>query len=300
VLPNLLVIGAAKAGTTTLSHYLAVHPQIYMAPDELHFFDLDSNWLRGLDWYAEHFSGARDEKIVGEKTPAYTRYPHRPAAAPRAATAVPDARLIYVVRDPVERIRSHVIHEMRHGRERRRFADAALNNPLYVDASRYAMQAHRWLERFPRASLLIVESERLHAQTAATMREIYEFLDVDASFEPPPAHLNNASVALQSSPTSQRLRGHAAVRALTALTPRTLRDSVKDRLRRWEHANALQAEISPELRSALESRLRDDVVDLAELMPAGFTGWGLLPAPPVITLPGPRGSATTDAAGVRQ
>src|SRR4051812_23135116 len=104
LLPNLLVIGAAKAGTTSLWHYLDAHPSVFMAPaKELHFFDLDENWNRGIPWYAEHFAGSESSPVVGEATPGYTRYPHRPHAAARAAATVPDARLIYLVRDPIER-----------------------------------------------------------------------------------------------------------------------------------------------------------------------------------------------------
>jgi hypothetical protein len=285
-LPNLLVIGATKAGTTTLWHYLDQHPQVYMAPDkELHYFDVDANWLRGLSWYEDKFAAAGNEPVIGEATPGYTRYPLRPWAAARAATAVPDAKLIYLVRDPIERIRSHVVHEMRHGREQRPFTEAVLANSMYVDASCYAMQAQRWLGSYPREALLIVESERLHTATEETMRQIYEFLDVDAGFTPAAAHLNNSSTALQSSAWAQQLRQRTGVPALTAMTPRIVRQRVKDHIRRREHANALHADVPSWLRERLTQTLAPDVEDLAQLMPAGFQGWGMLPPAVSVRLP---------------
>src|SRR3954465_8128427 len=122
MLPNLLVIGATKAGTTTLWHYLDVHPEIFMAPDkELHFFDLDENWAKGVDWYAERFAGAQGQAVIGEATPGYTRYPHRPEAAKRAFATVPDAKRFYRAPAPIERIRSHYVQEVGQGRERKPF-----------------------------------------------------------------------------------------------------------------------------------------------------------------------------------
>jgi hypothetical protein len=280
VLPNLLIIGAAKAGTTSLWHYLDGHPEIFMAPDkELHFFDLDDNWARGVEWYAERFAGADGQPVVGEATPGYTRFPHRPYAASRAASVVPNAKLIYIVRDPIDRARSHVVHEIRHGREHQDFDQAVLANPLYVDASRYALQIKQWLEHYPRESLLIVESARMRDTQAETLAQIYAFLGVDPMFQPAPIALNESARALQSSPTSRRLRQKAGLRSVVGLMPRALRAGVKERIRQREHAQALDTQISPELRAELAARLRPDVEELVSYMPAGFTGWGLSPDP---------------------
>ncbi|MFL6240289.1 MAG: sulfotransferase family protein [Actinomycetes bacterium] len=277
MLPNLLVIGAAKAGTTSLWAYLDAHPDVFMAPDkELHFFDLDSNWSRGVDWYAGHFDGSDGYAIVGEATPAYARYPHRPNAAERAAAVVPDARLIYLVRDPVERARSHVVHEMRHGRERLDLAAALSANPMYLDTSRYAMQLRQWLAHYRREAVLVVESERLRSDPETTLRSIYRFLCVEELVLPDTIVVNESAQALRSSPRSQRLRTRSGVRTLAAVTPRTLRAGLKDRIRKREHARALGAAISPELRAQLLEQLRPDIEALAALLPPTFTGWGLL------------------------
>lgn len=278
MLPNLLVIGAAKAGTTSLWQYLDEHPEIFMAPDkELHFFDLDDNWARGLEWYAERFAGSDGHHVIGEATPGYTRFPHRPYAASRAAAVVPDAKLIYLVRDPIERARSHVVHEMRHGREHRDFAEAVLANPLYVDASRYALQIEQWLKHYPRESLLVVQSEDLRDDQAGTLAAIYSFLAVDPTFQPGPVTLNESARALRSSPTAQRLRQKAGIGRVAGLMPRAVRVGMKERLRQREHAQALNTQITPELRDQLVERLQPDVEELAAYLPSGFSGWGLLP-----------------------
>jgi len=181
------------------------------------------------------------------------------------------------VRDPIERSRSHVVHEIRHGREHSDFADAVLANPLYVDASRYALQVQQWLKHYPQERLLIVQSEALRDDQTGTLAGIYSFLGVDPTYQPAPITLNESARALRSSPTSQRLRQKAGIGGLTALMPRAVRSTVKDRIRQREHAQALNTEISPELRARLVERLQPDVEELAAFMPAGFTGWELLP-----------------------
>jgi hypothetical protein len=278
MLPNLLVIGATKAGTTSLWHYLNTHPEIFMSPGkELHFFDHDECWSLGPAWYAEQFAGAEGHPVVGEATPGYTRFPHRAYSAERAAATVPDARLIYLVREPIERMRSHYRHELRHGREQRDFAEAVLANPLYLEASRYALQLGRWAAHYPRESFLVVESDRMRNDQAPTLELIYRFVDVDPTVRLAPVALNESARALRSSPRSQRLNKRRSVRCLVGVTPARVRRTVKARIRAREHAQALAASVTPELRSRLEEELRPDVAELASSwMPADFTGWGLL------------------------
>jgi len=110
VLPNLLVIGAAKCGTTALHRYLGLHPDIFMSKSkELGFFCSSENWDERLRWYESQFGAAR---VRGESSPSYTNCPRNKGVPERMASLVPDARLIYLVRDPVDR----VISQYRFGR----------------------------------------------------------------------------------------------------------------------------------------------------------------------------------------
>jgi len=141
-LPDFLVIGAMKCGTTSLYHYLREHPQVFMpqlkAPE---FFAEASNWHRGVDWYRRQFAGAGAEVLaIGEASNVYTKYPRYMDVPARIAGHIPDARLIYVVRDPVERIRSHYRTRVAEGTESTPFDVAVFENPIYLDYSRYAMQ----------------------------------------------------------------------------------------------------------------------------------------------------------------
>src|SRR5688572_19406956 len=102
-LPDFVVIGSMRAGSTSLARYIGAHPSVYMPPKkELHFFDW--NWDRGLDWYRAQFRDATPGAIIGEATPIYIVYRE---AMERLAKACPEARLLVVLRDPVSRAYSH-------------------------------------------------------------------------------------------------------------------------------------------------------------------------------------------------
>ena len=145
-LPNLIVIGGLKCGTTSLHHYLNLHPQIAMSrPKELNFFVAELNWELGPEWYASHFE--RDAEIRGETSPHYTNLPRFEGVAERMRELLGDgARLIYMVRDPIERMLSHYLHNVGGGYESRPMAEALADpDSAYVARSRYAMQLEPYL-----------------------------------------------------------------------------------------------------------------------------------------------------------
>lgn len=183
-LPNLLVVGAAKCGTTSLHRYLAAHPEIQMSPaKELRFFQ-DPDCLGKLDGYAGFFDAS--SPVRGEATPAYSAYPLLPGVPERMRDAVPDARLIYLVREPVERAVA-AYAEARSNDKEPRSVDEALGrgddpyNP-YIAQSRYAMQVERYLRVFPREQLLVLDHDDLLRRRAETLRRVFRFLGVDESF----------------------------------------------------------------------------------------------------------------------
>jgi hypothetical protein len=188
-LPNLIVIGAMKCATTALHRYLDAHPDIAMAaPKEMNFFvgaaDRDDgwhrgNWHRGLDWYAAQFP---DAPVRGEASPSYTS-PSFPDAAERMARVIPDARLILLVRDPVDRAISQYRHHRAEGTERRPL-DEALLDPAsqYLDRSRYHACLAPYLERFPREHIAVCLQEDLLARRRETVARIYRFAGVDDAF----------------------------------------------------------------------------------------------------------------------
>jgi hypothetical protein len=118
-LPDFLIIGAQKSGTTWLADQLSLHPGIYMAPDEIHYFDKAQNFARGLSWYSEHFAGAEAGQLAAEKTPDYLwangdgAEGHLPDVHLKLYQTLPAARLIVVLRNPVERALSALTHLVR-------------------------------------------------------------------------------------------------------------------------------------------------------------------------------------------
>jgi hypothetical protein len=105
-LPNLIVIGAQKCGTSGLHYYLSLHPEVSMStPKELNYFIAERNLPRGIEWYSRHFDP--NARCRGEASPNYTAYPQHLGVPERIAAVVPDLRLVYIVSDPVERITPH-------------------------------------------------------------------------------------------------------------------------------------------------------------------------------------------------
>lgn len=198
-LPDFVVLGAQKAGTTSLHAALQRHPQLFLpAQKELHYFSNHSE--RPLSWYAAHFAPARPQQHCGEVTPYYLFHPEVPQ---RLAAALPDARLIVLLRDPVERTLSHYFHALRRGNdslpleaalaaeaERLNGAEAALALPggahlahqqqSYLARSRYELQLPRFAAWQQRGRLLVLRCEELFAQPCATLERVLNFLEVDA------------------------------------------------------------------------------------------------------------------------
>jgi Sulfotransferase domain len=197
-LPDFLILGAQKAGTTALYAYLRWHPQI-TGPSfkEVSFFD--RHYARGERWYRAHMP-VRRGGIVGEASPSYLFHPLAPE---RVAKLLPHARLIALLRNPVDRAFSHYQHEVALGREQLSFEEALARegermegelermlreptyfshawwNYTYAARGRYAEQLERWLDAFPREQLLVVLTDDLAADTAGTYARVLEFLGVD-------------------------------------------------------------------------------------------------------------------------
>jgi hypothetical protein len=191
-LPDLVVIGAMKCATTALHAYLDAHPAIAMwCGKEANFFTGDETappvapeewwrhgqWHRGVDWYASLFDPFA--KLRGESSPGYTA-PDNPLAAERMAKVVPQARLICLVREPVQRAASQFAHHVRDGDERRPIGEALLDpKSQYVDRSRYHDRLGPFLAHFPREQVLVVVQERLRDRRRAELRRVYEHVGAD-------------------------------------------------------------------------------------------------------------------------
>jgi hypothetical protein len=280
-LPNLIVIGAMKAGTSSLYEYLRAHPQVFMSdPKELRFFVAgDGNWDRGLDWYERHFDDAGDARVRGEASPRYARAPLFAGVPERMASVVPDARLVYLVRHPVERMRSHYQQLVYDGWETRPAERALREYADYLDTSRYAFQLERYLEHFDASQVLVITTEDLRDARAAALSRLAAFLEIDDVWPAEAVAAVHHETVDKELPRPwrnavRRLPGYglAARVAPHRLRVAFHRASVEER---GAGAGAAAAAVSPELVAELTDRLRPDVARLRELVGDAVGGWGI-------------------------
>ena len=181
-LPTFVVIGAMKAGTVSLGHYLDDHPGVFLARGgtfgEPNFFIEEHNWSRGRSWYESLFDGVGGAAAIGECSPSYT-WAHTYRGVPaRMARLVPQARLVYVVCDPIARMQSMYMHQVSAGRERRR-AEVALLDERYLGPSRYGFQLAAFLDYFDRSQVLVIATETLRDRPREALSEVFGHLGVD-------------------------------------------------------------------------------------------------------------------------
>lgn len=195
-LPDYVIIGVQKAGTTTLQEQLCQHSMIFPPrAKELHFFD--ENWENGERWYRANFPAFKKDSVVGEATPFYAFHPLVPE---RMAKVVPDVKVILMVRDPVLRAFSHYNMSVRKGSEQRKFREAVLDEldkgvdgklkkndkegnkkqkrHSYIARGRYAEQLKRWLKHFGRDQILVVALEDVSENPESELARIFAFLNL--------------------------------------------------------------------------------------------------------------------------
>lgn len=217
--PDFLIIGAMKAGSTSLWRWLEAHPDVALpAEKEPNFFSDDRVWRRGERWYRGLFPA---EGVTGEASVAYSDPALAESAAARAGDLAPEARLLFIARDPVARMRSHYRHEVLRGRERRRFEEiVAQGGERYARMSRYDEGLAPWRERFGDACRVL----SFRALTADDEREWHAAL-AHLGLDPidRPAEVHNQSASKTPYRPMMRLAyDHGAAR-LEKLVPRSVK-----------------------------------------------------------------------------
>jgi hypothetical protein len=198
LLPTFLIIGAQKSGTTWLARMLRQHPDVYMPSAEVHYFDKKYNYRKGLAWYEQHFAGATHERAIGEKTPDYLWAEgqgvegHLPEVHRNIHEALPAAKLIVSLRNPVDRAVSAVKHIIGTGRisplhgidhlltgHKRSLVDGH----GVLDYGLYYRQLQAYLKYFDRGQLLVlIYEEDVRANPSAGLQTVCKFLEIDGSF----------------------------------------------------------------------------------------------------------------------
>ncbi|HLG02698.1 MAG TPA: sulfotransferase [Bacteroidia bacterium] len=201
-LPIFIIVGAMKSGTTTLHQLIVHHPNIAIAANELHFFDREKNFQKGLEWYYSKLSetATADTLIIGEKTPTYSFVEHIPG---KIHENLPAAKLIWIFRNPIDRAYSNYWHAVTAGVEPSGFEYAVRNEKKrmqknifhgYLNRSLYHEQVERYLEFFPSTQMHYIIFEDLIQNPEAELGRLFDFLDIPADGNSPvQQHANKSS-----------------------------------------------------------------------------------------------------------
>ena len=289
-MPNFLIIGAMKSGTTALYYYCEQHPQIYMSPvKEPNFFcsggqeSWASESVTRIESYKYLFKGVSDEKAAGEASHCYL---YEPQAVTRIQQHLPDAKLVAILRNPVDRAYSHFLHMVRNGTEpltdfaqalREEETGAYQNRSIqdYVGRGRYYAQLKRYFDAFDRKQLRVYLYEDLTDAPIDTLQDTFRFLGVDGSFIPDVSLRRNVS-------------GHPKCKTLDKVLSRP--SFVKDALKvylparlRWRLSKAFDnlktrnlvgpPAVQPEIRRQLVEVYREDIARVQELIQRDLSGW---------------------------
>ena len=300
-LPNFLVIGAGKSGTTSLYHYLRQHPQIFMSPTkEPKFFALegvgiyfrgpgdqevmtqtaDNRSVTEIGAYERLFDGVRGEKAIGEASPIYLHSPQAPA---RIRHHIPDAKLVAVLRNPVERAYSAYLHQVRDGREWLGFREALRAEEgrirdgwapgwRYRRVGFYFEHLSRYYELFGAEKLRVYLYEDLSESPVSVSQDIFRFLGVDGSFVPDTSLRHNPSGIPKSKALVALIkRPNPLKSAARAILPEKLRKRLSASL---QTRNLSKAPPMPEeARRELVEAYREDVLRLEGLIGRDLSGW---------------------------
>ena len=170
--PDFVIIGAMKCGTTTLAAQLAAQPGIFVTtPKEPAFFSHDDIYSQGLNWYSELYRMAQPGDIKGEASTEYTKLPTYPDAVERLFAYAPDAKLIYITRDPVDRVISHYMHWWRDGKVSNDMDRAVRENPEFIEYSKYDAQLQPWIDRFGEPAILRLTMEDMAENPQAVLQQ---------------------------------------------------------------------------------------------------------------------------------
>lgn len=312
--PNFIVIGAAKSGTTALYHYLKRHPQVFMSPvkeprffafdaQDLHFrgpgdAELHQSTILKVEDYQALFNEATTETAIGEASPVYLC---SPKSAQKMQALVPNARLIAILRHPVERAYSHYLHLIRDGVEPfEDFAQALAAEPQrirdnweyrwrYRDLGFYSAQVQRFLAAYDRSQIKIYLYEEFDREPRKVLRDIYRFLGIDEDFVadtsvryntsgvPRNKWLHNMLSKLQKATQAKFDRPAQAQSASAAAPAKPSKSALVEKARQvgigLKNRNLVKPPLAPEVRSALLADYREDILQLQDLIGRDLRHW---------------------------
>jgi hypothetical protein len=292
-MPNLLIIGAAKAGTTALYDCLSRHPQVFLSRvKEPMFFSREDYYARGLDWYeAEYFQGAEEYPVRAEATPHYLYWSEK--AAPRIKEVYGERPVKFIVsfRDPVSRAYSWYWNMVREGREDLDF-DQALRveegrlkqnrNELYQRGSmvygysagsRYASLLQPYLRLFPPETFFFVFQDDLKSRVNETCKEIFEFLGIESSIQVNTSNSNPAAMP-RSRLLHKTLRQRSLFKEFVKLfMPMSVRRPLKSKMMQANLKETPYAPLDPQLAHELRLSYGREIEKLEKITGRELSSW---------------------------
>lgn len=264
--PDFIVVGAMKCGTSTLADQLAAQPGLFMTtPKEPNYFSDDAIFARGPAWYAGLFAAARPGDIRGEASTHYTKRPDLPHTVARMKAALPELRLVYMIRDPLARLVSHYIHEWTENRITLPIGAAVAAHPALVDYGLYGWQIAPFVQAWGAEAICLTSLERLTADPQAELERIARHVGHagPVTFHPELDRANSSANRARKLPFHNLLIANPVATALRrALVPKALRRRIRD-------ARKMQGrpELPPALRAELAARFAEDRARLAAFFP---------------------------------
>lgn len=254
-LPNFIIIGGMKCGTTSLHYYLSNHPKIFMPREkELNFFIEERNYPKGEAWYSSKFNS--DFKINGEASPNYTKEHIFSGVPEKMSRMVPEAKLIFLHRDPVERTWSHYIHNLAIGRESSSPKEALTLESNYIQTSKYYQQLNPYLSFYDPSQLLLINADSLRSNRRETLKRIFDFLGVNFFYDENIFEKNRNKTAIKTE------RSHFNDKLLSTNLGSYLKKMLPEELKIWYKKITEKPlkvpELTPELKDRIEQFVKDD------------------------------------------
>jgi len=274
-LPNFLIIGAIKSGTTSLYHYLHQHPDVYMSPIKETWYYWKEGAAEGRvrirtrQEYERLFDAVASERAIGEASPQYL---HSPTAPARIAADMPGVRLIASLRNPADRAYSSYLGRLRGGWERRSVEEAMRPGTYYVESSLYHAALSRYLDTFDRGRIKVILFDDLIADPHAVLRELYEFLGIDRTFVADVTERHNRGVVPRNVALNEVF--WKSVERLRKLLPPSLRNTG---LAGRAHRLLVKKPepLPPAIRKELLEHFRDDIAKTEALIGRDLSRWSL-------------------------